>query len=107
MADARAVILPGEEDYGLVPLEANAAGRPAIAYGRGGALETIRPGVTGEHFMEATSAALAETLGAFDAARYDPATLRAHAEEFSPQRFKARFGDLVAAIARSHRSRLT
>jgi len=101
MGEARAVILPGEEDYGLVPLEANASGRPALAYGRGGALETIRPGITGEHFGDATPDSLAATLRAFDADRYDPAVLRAHAESFGPEPFKRRFAELVGEIVRS------
>jgi glycosyltransferase involved in cell wall biosynthesis len=101
MGDASAVILPGEEDYGLVPLEANASGRPALAYGRGGALETIRPGVTGEHFADATPESLAAALRAFDPARYDPAVLRAHAECFGPEPFKRRFAELVREIVRS------
>ncbi len=100
MGRARAVVLPGEEDYGLVPLEANAAGRPAIAYGAGGALETIRPGVTGEYFMEPTVDSLAALLGGFDPDRYDPAVLRAHAELFGPEPFKRRFAALVDDIVR-------
>jgi glycosyltransferase involved in cell wall biosynthesis len=101
MGDARVVILPGEEDYGLVPLEANAAGRPALAYGAGGALETIRPGVTGEHFAEQTPESLAAALAAFDGARYDPRVLRAHAESFGPEPFKRRFATLVEHIRTS------
>ncbi len=101
MGDARAVILPGEEDYGLVPLEANASGRPAIAFGRGGALETIRPGITGEHFAEATPESLAEVLRTFDPDRYDPGVVRAHAESFGPEAFKRRFATLVDEIVRS------
>jgi glycosyltransferase involved in cell wall biosynthesis len=96
---ARAAILPGEEDYGLVPLEANASGRPAIAYGAGGALETIRPGITGEHFSAQTAQSLAEVLAAFDDRRFDPATLRAHAETFSPARFVERLRAIVAEAA--------
>ena len=91
--------MPGEEDYGLVPLEANAAGRPAIAYGRGGALETIVPGVTGEHFALPAAASLADELLHFEAGRYDPAALRAHAESFAPDRFKVTFATLVEEIA--------
>lgn len=103
IGSARAIIVPGEEDYGLVPLEANAAGRPAIAYGGGGALETIRPGITGEHFSEATAESLAETLRRFDPDRYDSAVLRAHAETFAPERFKATFAALVDDVARRGR----
>lgn len=100
MGRARVVLLPGEEDYGLVPLEANASGRPVIAYGAGGALETIRPGITGEYFSEATAASLAATLGRFDPDRYDAAVVRAHAESFGPQAFKARFAAIVERIVR-------
>ncbi len=88
MRRSRAVLIAGEEDYGLVPLEANASGRPVLAFGAGGALETVVPGVTGEFFNEASGASLARTIAAFDPARYDPARLRAHAETFSPVVFK-------------------
>jgi glycosyltransferase involved in cell wall biosynthesis len=101
MGDARVVILPGEEDYGLVPLEANASGRPALALGAGGALETILPGVTGEFFAEPSAESLAAALEAFDARDYDPAQLRAHAERFGPEPFKRRFGELVERIVAS------
>ncbi len=100
MGRARVVLSPGEEDYGLVPLEANASGRPAIAYGAGGALETIRPGITGEHFAEATANSLAATLARFDPDRYDAAIVRAHAESFGPEPFKARFAQIVDRIVR-------
>ncbi|GAC1444538.1 MAG: glycosyltransferase family 4 protein [Vulcanimicrobiaceae bacterium] len=100
MAHARVVILPGEEDYGLVPLEANASGRPTIAYGAGGALETIRPGVTGEFFSEPTADSLAGALERFDPARYDSAVLRAHAERFGPEPFKRAFAGIVEQIVR-------
>jgi len=100
MGRARAVILPGEEDYGLVPLEANASGRPAIAYGAGGALETILPGVTGEYFAEPTAQSLATTLADFEMRRYDPAVLRAHAAAFSPARFIERLRALVDEAVR-------
>jgi glycosyltransferase involved in cell wall biosynthesis len=102
---ARAALVPGEEDYGLVPLEANASGRPAIAYAAGGALETIRAGVTGEHFAEQTPQSLAATLRAFDERRYDAATLRAHAETFSPARFVERLRTIVAEAASAGRER--
>ncbi len=95
LGSAEAAILPGEEDYGLVPLEANASGRPAVAYGAGGALETVKAGVTGEHFAEQTPESLAAVLRSFDARRYDARTLRAHAESFSPARFMERLRGIV------------
>ena len=103
MGRARAVLFPGEEDYGLVPLEANASGRPVIAFGRGGALETVVPGVTGEFFAEASGASLAAALAAFDASRYDPARLRAHAETFSPDAFKRQLREAIDDVVRSAR----
>ena len=95
VGDACAAILPGEEDFGLVPLEAAAAGRPTIAYAAGGALETIADGATGTFFRDASPNALADAIRAFDPARYDPARLRAHAEEFRPERFVARLRAIV------------
>jgi glycosyltransferase involved in cell wall biosynthesis len=95
MGNARAAILPGEEDLGLVPIEAAAAGRPTIAYRGGGATETVIEGVTGEFFDEATPESLAAALNAFDSKRYDPHELRAHAQRFSPERFIERFRAIV------------
>ena len=95
VGDARAAILPGEEDFGLVPLEAAAAGRPTIAYGAGGALETIVEGVTGAFFREPDARALADAIRAFDPDRCDPARMRAHAETFRPERFVERLRAIV------------
>ena len=95
---ARGVIVAAEEDFGLVPVEAAAAGRPTLAYGRGGALETVVPGVTGEYFADQSAASLAAAIAALDETRYDPARLRAHAEQFAPPRFIARLRDIVAEV---------
>ena len=95
VGDARAAILPGEEDFGLVPLEAAAAGTPTIALRAGGALETIREGMTGTFFDDPSETSLAATLAAFDRARFDPYTLRAHAETFAPPRFIAALKAIV------------
>ncbi|HEX3465058.1 MAG TPA: glycosyltransferase [Candidatus Elarobacter sp.] len=95
LGDARAAILPGEEDFGLVPLEAAAAGRPAIAYAAGGALETIVAGETGAFFHDPTPESLAAAIRTFDSAAYDPGVLRAHAERFRPERFVERLRAIV------------
>jgi glycosyltransferase involved in cell wall biosynthesis len=95
---ARAAILPGEEDFGLVPLEAAAAGRPTIAYRGGGALETIVDGETGLFFNEPTPESLAAVLRDFDPARFDPQRLRAHAETFGPEQFAARLRAIVERV---------
>jgi glycosyltransferase involved in cell wall biosynthesis len=95
LGDAIAAVVPGEEDLGLVPIEAAAAGRPTIALRAGGARETVVEGVTGEFFDSPEPAALAAVMRAFSPRRYDAATLRAHAEQFSPERFIARFRAIV------------
>jgi glycosyltransferase involved in cell wall biosynthesis len=97
VGDARAAILPGVEDFGLVPLEAAAAGRPTIALAAGGALETIVDGETGMFFRVAEPAALAAALRDFDCARYVPARLREHADRYAPPRFVERLHAIVAA----------
>ncbi len=96
LGNAVAAILPGEEDLGLVPIEAAAAGRPTIAYRGGGARESVVEGVTGEFFDRADASSLAAILSAFDATRYDARTLRTHAERFSPERFIAGLRAIVA-----------
>jgi glycosyltransferase involved in cell wall biosynthesis len=98
IAGAKAVIVPGEEDFGLVPLEAASSGRPAIALRRGGALETIVEGVTGEFFDRQDAESLAASLRAFDSLRYDASRLRAHAEQFAPERFVERLRALIGEI---------
>jgi glycosyltransferase involved in cell wall biosynthesis len=101
---ARAVVVPGEEDFGLMPVEAAAAGRPTIAFARGGALETIRAGVTGEFFADPEPASLAAAIERFDETRYAPAVLRAHAETFAPPRFIARLREIVDEVRTRTRS---
>jgi len=98
VGDARAVILPGEEDFGLVPLEAAAAGTPTIALRAGGALETIVDGETGVFFDDPNDASLAAAISAFDRTRFDPQRLRAHAETFAPPRFIAGLHAIVDAV---------
>ena len=98
IAGAKAIIVPGEEDFGLVPLEAASSGRPAIALRRGGALETIVEGVTGEFFDLPEVESLAAALRAFDARRYDAHKLRAHAQQFGPERFVERLRALIDEV---------
>jgi glycosyltransferase involved in cell wall biosynthesis len=86
-ARCRAFVFPGREDFGITPLEAQAAGRPVIAYGEGGALDTVIEGETGTFFREPTAEALAEAVARFDAGAVDPLACRANAERFAPERF--------------------
>jgi len=102
IGNARAAIVPGEEDFGLGALEAAAAGRPTIAYRAGGALETIVEGETGVFFDEPDAESLAAAIGAFDASRFDAHHLRAHAERFSPQQFIERLRAIVDRVYQEH-----
>jgi glycosyltransferase involved in cell wall biosynthesis len=86
-AGARCFFLGGEEDFGLTPLEANAAGRPVVAFGRGGALETVRDGVTGVLFGEPTAEAAAAAIERAAATTWNPHALAAHAARWRPERF--------------------
>lgn len=89
LARCRALVFPGEEDFGLTPLEANASGRPVIAYRGGGALETVVEGVTGAFFDARTAASVAASVAAFDPSHYEPAAARAHAARFDVAVFRA------------------
>ncbi|KNZ70053.1 group 1 glycosyl transferase [Thermincola ferriacetica] len=89
-ARCRAFLFPGEEDFGITPVEAQASGRPVIAYGRGGALETVVEGKTGLFFAEQSEASLVEALKRFDNMDFDPQTIRSHAGTFDSVIFKER-----------------
>ena len=89
-ARCRAFIFPGEEDFGITPLEAMAAGRPVIAYAGGGALDTVVEGVTGRFFQEQSPAALACAVAMSRGDQYDPLTIRRHAEGFGRPVFLSR-----------------
>ena len=83
----RLLVFPGEEDYGIVPLEAQACGRPVVAFGRGGALETVRDGVSGLFFAEQTDDALEDAVSRAAAVRWEPRAIRANAERFGPAQY--------------------
>ncbi len=97
LARCRALIHPGAEDFGLTPLEAQASGRPVIAYGAGGALSSVIEGVTGLFFRERSPSALAEAVQRFRPDQFDPQTIRHHAEEFDIRRFQQRVARFIQA----------
>lgn len=89
-ANCIAYLNPQEEDFGITAIEAMASGRPVIAYSRGGAKETIIDGMTGEFFDEQIWEELADKILRFDAGKYDPTVIRAHALKFSRANFQNR-----------------
>jgi len=95
-AQAAACLMPGEEDFGIAPLEAMAAGRPVVAWARGGALETVVEGETGLFFQEPDPEALAAAMHRASEMTWDPARLRARAEQFSRPHFLARARELLS-----------
>ncbi len=97
MAHCRAFLFPGEEDFGITPLEAQASGRPVIAFGEGGALVSVVEGMTGTFFHEQTVEALASALALFDEHRYDPQLIRNHALDFDKPRFQRRIMQFIEA----------
>jgi glycosyltransferase involved in cell wall biosynthesis len=85
---ARALILPGEEDFGITAVEAQACGTPVLAFGRGGALESVLPGQTGLFFPELSASSLGAALDKFRDLKFNGAAIRLNAERFSRRAFR-------------------
>jgi glycosyltransferase involved in cell wall biosynthesis len=90
-AGAKALIFPQEEDYGIVPVEAMASGRPVVAFAGGGALDTVIDGKTGLFFTEQTPEALISAVRRLETMEFDSEFIRRHAETLSDKKFEARF----------------
>lgn len=99
MQRCAAVIFPSRDDFGLIPLEVAACGRPTIAFREGGALETVIPGKTGEFFEPQTADALRAAVVGFDPDGYEPAEIRAHAVGFDIPRFREAISRIVTETA--------
>ncbi|GMR22009.1 MAG: hypothetical protein BMS9Abin37_0332 [Acidobacteriota bacterium] len=93
----RACLLPGVEDFGIVPLEAQASGAPVVAYGKGGALDTVRDGETGVLFHEQTSEALSRAIDKVSSLRFNKNLLRDWALGFSRETFQNRMKEFIQA----------
>ena len=104
LAGCRAFVLPGEEDFAMAPVEAQAAGRPVIAYAAGGALETVIDGTTGVFFDQPTPESLAEAVGRLDHLDFDPDTIRQNALRFDRESFEERFARLVSSRYQAFRN---
>jgi glycosyltransferase involved in cell wall biosynthesis len=97
-ARCRAFLFPGLDDFGIAPVEAQAAGRPVVAYGAGGALETVIDGTTGVHFHTQTTDALVKALERLDGMRIDPAACRRNADRFNTAAFGAAMRRVVTQV---------
>ena len=99
LARCRALLFPGEEDFGMAPLEANAAGRPVIAYRGGGAVETVEDGKTGLFFDHPNSRSLSTAIEQFEAHVWSQLLLRRHAEKFDRNVFAFRVLQFLGSVA--------
>jgi len=104
MAKAKAFIFPGLEDFGITPVQAEAAGRPVIAYQGGGALDTVVPGVSGAYFAEQSVDSLVAVMAAFDASHYDPQTVRQHALKFDTHIFNQQINAFIEQAWAAHQN---
>ena len=104
LARCRALMFPGEEDFGMAPLEANAAGRPVIAYRGGGAVETVMDGKTGLFFDQPDSRSLSTAIERFESMAWSQILLRRHAEKFDSNVFAFRVLQFLGSVA-PHRAR--
>ncbi|MBU3593265.1 glycosyltransferase [Polynucleobacter sp. 71A-WALBACH] len=100
LSNCKALIFPGLEDFGIVPVEAMASGRPVIAYGQGGALDTVVDGKTGVFFQEQTVHGLNQAIETFEknARQYKPIEIREWARKFSKEHFQHQFLELVKPL---------
>lgn len=101
-AGCQATIFPAEDDFGIAQVEAQAAGRPVIAYGAGGALETIEEGVSGLFFYEQTPEGVIDAVRRFETLRFDSARIAMRAKSFAEDLFRARFAAFVAGKWAAH-----
>ncbi|CAN5915340.1 glycosyltransferase [soil metagenome] len=99
-AHCKALLFPGVEDFGIVPLEVMASGRPVVAYARGGALETVVDGTTGMFFHEQTTDAVVDAIGRFEAiaSSFDSGVLHSHAATFDTAVFRKRLASVIAEL---------
>ena len=94
-ARCRALLFPGEEDFGIVPVEAMASGRPVVAFGKGGATETVVDGVTGTFFADQTVDSLLDAVDRCERLTFEPGAAVAHASAFGTDRFMGEMGAFV------------
>lgn len=99
MSECKALLFPGLEDFGIVPVEAQACGRPVICYGKGGVLDTVIDGKTGVYFKEQNVESLKDALLKFEKMKFDKEVIRKHALEFDESVFKKKIADYVEKVS--------
>jgi len=99
LAGARALLFPGEEDFGIVPVEAQAAGAPVIAYGVGGVRDSVIHGETGILFAEQSVDGLVRALEEFESTPLAEERIRENARRFGPEQFADRFSAFIDEVA--------
>lgn len=99
MRECKALLFPGLEDFGIVPVEAEACGRPVICYGKGGVLDTVINGVTGVYFEEQTVDSLKEAILKFESMHFDKETIRKHALKFDEAEFQKKIKEFVEKVS--------
>ena len=106
MSRCKAFVFAADEDFGIVPVEAQAAGAPVIAYGKGGSLETVVADVTGVFFGQQNEESLSRAIGIFEAKaeQFDAVTIRKHAEQFRPERFRTQFSAILVVAEEAKKS---
>jgi glycosyltransferase involved in cell wall biosynthesis len=114
-AECKALIFPGEEDFGIVPVEAQACGKPVIAFGKGGATESVRGAYpdqeitfshSGVFFYPQTKEALIQAVRRFNSSKFDPEKIRENALRFDKKAFKEKIGEFLAETFEEYRRSL-
>lgn len=101
LSRCRAFVFPGEEDFGLAPVEAMASGSPVVAFGKGGALETVKEGLSGVFFKEQTAASMNEAVDQLEKTTWDPEAIRRWGMTFDVSQFKEKMHSIITSSQRA------
>ena len=99
MSECKALLFPGLEDFGIVPVEAQACGRPVICYGKGGVLDSVIDGKTGVYFKEQMTESLKEAILKFESMKFNKEEIRKHAMNFDEKEFQKRIKAFVEKVS--------
>ncbi len=99
MSECKALLFPGLEDFGIVPVEAQACGRPVICYGKGGVLDSVIDGETGVYFQEQTVKSLKKAILKFEKMKFNKDTIRKHALKFDEKEFQKKIKEYVEKVS--------